>query len=273
MSNEERRKNPKMKKNVIIGAMFSLLLLVMFLLIALSITMHTEDVAGSVVTDSTPTNALDESNMTFHITATSDSGSTISPKSVDIQSGGSQTFTYSVIDGYKISALYIDGHPLSNPYFGYYTFTNVLSDHTISVISVPLSVNYFNIMIVTNDKLTITDTSNITVQYGDDKTVFFSAPSEYKITNVLIDGAHSPYLDERYDSNGNYFPPAGSYTFHNVTSDHVVTVNIARLDSSANITTGNANNASNQWWNYAIVFLLIAILVIVAILLYRTWKK
>ena len=72
----------------------------------------------------------------YHITATSDSRTSISPSGVSVvPRGGSQTFYFSG-QGYVISSVTVDGVPLTRAQInlGYYTFTNVMSNHTIDVI-------------------------------------------------------------------------------------------------------------------------------------------
>ena len=73
----------------------------------------------------------------FHIHSSADSGSSIDPSgTVIVTIGGSATFTFSAREGYEIRSVIIDGtaHPelLSA---GAYTFSNVTSDHRISVTS------------------------------------------------------------------------------------------------------------------------------------------
>jgi predicted outer membrane repeat protein len=72
----------------------------------------------------------------YRITATSDALSAISPKgAVDVQKGANQTFIFSAAQGYSVSAVTVDGAPLSKEQIalGQYTFRNVSSNHTIDV--------------------------------------------------------------------------------------------------------------------------------------------
>jgi len=75
----------------------------------------------------------------YNITATSDSGSNITPSStVPVMDGDSATFYFSANAGYNVSVVTVDGKMLSQTgiYLGHYTFTNVNADHTISVSSI-----------------------------------------------------------------------------------------------------------------------------------------
>jgi len=72
----------------------------------------------------------------YTITATSDAGSKISPSgSVTVHSGGTATFYFTVVDAYIISTVIVDGNDLSQAEIdlGSITFTDVSSDHSISV--------------------------------------------------------------------------------------------------------------------------------------------
>ena len=76
----------------------------------------------------------------YTITATADSGSTINPSGrITVQAGDSKTFTFAAKDGYTIVEVWIDGvYSLSQAEIdsGSYTFSNVMSNHTIQMKSV-----------------------------------------------------------------------------------------------------------------------------------------
>ena len=74
----------------------------------------------------------------YYITATADMGSTIAPSgTVTVPANTSKTFTFSANPGYVITAVIVDGDPLTSEQIalGHYTFYNVISNHKISVIS------------------------------------------------------------------------------------------------------------------------------------------
>ncbi len=74
----------------------------------------------------------------YTITASADSNSTISPSgSVNVDSGNSQEFTFSANSGYYVSNVIVDNSFVSTT--SPYTFTDVQSDHTISVLSASTS--------------------------------------------------------------------------------------------------------------------------------------
>ena len=68
----------------------------------------------------------------FKITSSADPGGSISPSgTITVNSGESKTFTITPNSGYKISLVKVDG--ISKGSLSSYTFTNITSDHTISV--------------------------------------------------------------------------------------------------------------------------------------------
>ena len=74
----------------------------------------------------------------YFITATADDGSTISPSgTVTVPYGENKTFLFSAKPGYQIKAVFVNGVAISSTELasGAYTFSNVMSNHTISVVS------------------------------------------------------------------------------------------------------------------------------------------
>jgi hypothetical protein len=72
----------------------------------------------------------------YIITAGSDASTTITPEgSVTVQKGNNQRFDFSALPGYAISAVTVDGRPLTHEQiaYGYYVFYDVSSNHTVEV--------------------------------------------------------------------------------------------------------------------------------------------
>lgn len=70
---------------------------------------------------------------TYTITASSDVNGTISASgTTSVNSGANQSYTFSPVSGYKISNVLVDG--TSQGAITSYTFSNVVADHTISVV-------------------------------------------------------------------------------------------------------------------------------------------
>ncbi|MCL1978729.1 MAG: hypothetical protein FWG60_01025, partial [Methanomassiliicoccaceae archaeon] len=75
----------------------------------------------------------------YYITATADSGSTISPAGkIAVQPGANMKFAFSAKEGFRIVEVLVDGKPLSQSAIdsGSYTFTKVNMNHSIVVKSI-----------------------------------------------------------------------------------------------------------------------------------------
>ena len=101
----------------------------------LSVIMNASKVSGTAFASLTPPTPTVK---TYYITATSDPRTVITPQGVvHVQGGTSQTFTFSANPGSAISAVLVDGVPISQADIdkGYYTFRDVKSNHSIQVVS------------------------------------------------------------------------------------------------------------------------------------------
>ena len=76
--------------------------------------------------------ADNSSNKTFHVTASSNNGGTITPKgNQTVASGDSITFIISVDSGCELEWLRVGNAKLKNFTAGSYTFDNVVKNHTV----------------------------------------------------------------------------------------------------------------------------------------------
>jgi hypothetical protein len=88
--------------------------------------------------------------VTHTITATAQSGATISPVgAVSVLVGYDQTFTFSPNTGYRVTAVLVDGVPQTLP-LASYTFTNVTGSHTIAVQAVIAPLHTLSGTVTTN---------------------------------------------------------------------------------------------------------------------------
>lgn len=150
-----------------------------------------------------------EYTASFTISASAQSGSSISPSgSVPVGNGDSQTFTYSANSGYQITAVNVDGSPVSVT--GSYTFTNVYYEHSIAVYCELIPPSYFTITPYADGGGWISPSTPQAVVVGGSKTFSYGAYSGYYVSAVYVDG--SPVS------------VTGSYTFSNVQSDHTIAV-------------------------------------------------
>ncbi|MDR1691046.1 MAG: hypothetical protein LBR42_04285, partial [Candidatus Methanoplasma sp.] len=93
--------------------------------------------SGNVLTRSSFTMDRGEPAM-YTVTSSSDSGSTIDPEgNRSVPSMGSVTYTFSATPGNTISSVLVDGRPISSEEIalGTYTFRNVMSNHSIVVVT------------------------------------------------------------------------------------------------------------------------------------------
>jgi len=81
------------------------------------------------------TNTITVNTKQYTITASAESGGSISPSGyISVSSGGSQSFSFTPITGYDIDQVLIDGtNNTTAVSTGSYTFSNVTANHTISV--------------------------------------------------------------------------------------------------------------------------------------------
>jgi hypothetical protein len=79
-------------------------------------------------------------SVSYTIVSSARDGASISPTgNISVLSGGNMTFAFSAKSGYRVSAVYADGSPVSAEALasGTYTFYNVQSSHTIEAIGTP----------------------------------------------------------------------------------------------------------------------------------------
>jgi hypothetical protein len=122
---------------------------------------------------------------------------------IRIRDGSDQTFTITATrNGYRIHNLLIDGVSVGSA--PTYTFSNVITDHTISTdfefIPPPIH------LLIPTDIFggTISPNGDVAVEEGADQTFTFIPINNYRVVDVVIDGT----------SVGNIT----SYTLHNVTN-------------------------------------------------------
>jgi hypothetical protein len=157
---------------------------------------------SNVTTDHTIT-AFFEIN-TFKIAASSAPNGSIFPAgSVPVVHGDSQTFSITPESGYQIGQITVDGGivaPAAN-----YTFTNVTSDHSISVSFVP---NTYIITASAGDNGSISPDGPLSVEHGSSQTFTIAAAPGYFIADVVVDGASTGAVT--------------SYSFTDIVANHTI---------------------------------------------------
>lgn len=146
---------------------------------------------------------------TYEIVATSGANGTITPSgTTTVEYGNNLTFNFTPDTGYMIDEVTVDNVVVgSNPQ---YTFNNITANHTIHVTFEAIPVNQHTITATAGPNGTITPTGTQLVDEGDDITFTITPDQDYEIDTLWIDGvAVTPVL---------------TYTFANVTANHIIHV-------------------------------------------------
>ncbi len=124
--------------------------------------------------------------LSYYITSSADSNSIISPSgNVMLNANASQTFTYSAKSGYTIASVLVDNS--SVPVTGSYTFSNVQTNHTISVTSI---VNpTITIAASAGAGGSMSPTGNVSVNYGGSRAFTITPNVGYHIASITANGA------------------------------------------------------------------------------------
>ena len=154
-------------------------------------------------------NRTEETFNGFSITVTSGAGGSVSPSSINIPSGDSQTFSIIPATGHTIVDVKVDGNSVGA--VSSYAFTNVTASHTLQAI---FAANTFTITasVAGGSGGTISPTS-ATVDYGGSQTFTMTPNAGYHVAGVLVDGSSAGAVT--------------SYTFSNVTANHTIQVSFA----------------------------------------------
>jgi hypothetical protein len=162
---------------------------------------------------------------TYTITATTGTGGTISPSgSVSVSGGSSKTFTIKASSGYTISSVTVDG--TSAGAVSSYTFTNVISNHTIAASFV--TTKTYTITATAGTGGSISPSGGVSVSGGSNQTFTITSSSGYTISSVAVDGTSVGAVS--------------SYTFTNITSNHTIAASFAA--SSPILTTISVSPSS-----------------------------
>lgn len=186
---------------------------------------------GAITTYAFPSISADHSItasfkvLTFAITATAGTNGSISPSSVSVPIGGSQTFAINPAVGFRVSDVLIDGvsvGPVQS-----YTFTNVIATHTISATFAqnPSS----TIVASSGPNGTISPSGSVSVPSGGNQTFTFTPDAGYRVLAVTVDGLPKPL--------------GLGYKFSSVTADHTIIVTFTKDEYT--ITT-EVNPVKNQ---------------------------
>jgi hypothetical protein len=175
---------------------------------------------GNVTADHTisATFAVGTTLCTVTPTVVGGSGGSIIPTSTFSMPVGSSITCYFVPDtGYEVATITVDGSVVPASALnddGSYTFSNVTTNHTISVSFVLISsVTTHTITATPGSNGSISPSGSQSVTDGGSKTFTITANSGYHIADVLVDGSSAGAVS--------------NYAFSNVTADHTISATFA----------------------------------------------
>jgi hypothetical protein len=124
----------------------------------------------------------------YTISASAGANGNISPAgTISVTHNGSQTFNFSPYSGYEINQVLVDGvnntSAVSN---GYYTFSNITADHTLSVSFKQKAVPQYTISATAGTGGTISPSGTRTLNYGSSQTFYFYPNSGYEINDLNL---------------------------------------------------------------------------------------
>ncbi|MEH7347629.1 S8 family serine peptidase [Gottfriedia acidiceleris] len=157
-------------------------------------------------------------NVTFKqivhiITATTGTNGTISPNGrITANHGTNQMFTVTPYEGFEVATFKVDGvdAQLTN---NMYTFTNVTKDHTINVTFKQI---VHTITASAGSNGTISPSGKVSVNHGKNQTFTVTPSKGYEVATFTVDGVNANLTDN-------------SYTFTNVTKDHMINVTFKKI--------------------------------------------
>jgi YVTN family beta-propeller protein len=161
---------------------------------------------------------------TYTISASAGPGGSISPASAVVAYGGSQSFTVTPDLGYHLANLTVDG--ASQGALDSYTFSNVSANHTIAA---SFAINTYTISASAGTGGSVTPASAL-VNYGGSQAFVITPNPGYRILDVAVDGVSQGAL--------------ASYTFSNVSADHILTASFARNSYTITASAGLGGSIS-----------------------------
>ena len=148
------------------------------------------------------------------VTASAGANGTVSPDGeTAVAVGGTQTYTITPDEGYRIASVLVDGTEQGNVVS--YTFSDVQENHTISA----TFERVFTLTASAGENGTISPDGETAVVVGGTETYTITPNAGYRIASVLVDGAEQGSVV--------------SYTFTDVQADHTIAVSFAAIDRTS----------------------------------------
>ncbi|MDR3262729.1 MAG: hypothetical protein LBT30_00280 [Clostridiales bacterium] len=166
----------------------------------------------------------------YDILATSGSNGKIIPSGkIYVVSGTNRTFTFAANAGYQVDTIRVDGTLLSgsvltNAISNGVAFLNVTSDRTIEVTFKAVSTTTYTLQSkVSGGKGTVSPSGSSSVLAGSNFTYTFAPITGYEVAKITIDGVavNDNVLNDSINGN--------TYTFVNVSADHIIIVSFGTI--------------------------------------------
>ena len=158
---------------------------------------------------------------THTIAASAGANGSISPSgTVIVSHGAGQTFSITPAANYHVLDVLVDGASVGA--LTSYTFTNVIADHTISA---TFAIDTHTIAASAGANGTIAPSGTVTLNHGANQTFSITPEADYHVADVVVDGYS--------------VGPVTSYTFTNVTADHIIAASFAANVPGTWISTGS----------------------------------
>jgi hypothetical protein len=166
--------------------------------------------------------------VSYTLSVTAGVHGSISPGTVPVDAGGSQTFTLTPDTLYHVADVLVDGQsigPVSS-----YTFNEVGADHTITAI---FAIDTFTISVIAGAHGIISP-GTVPVEAGGSQTFMLTPDPHYHVADVVVDGQSVGAVQ--------------SYTFNHITASHSIGANFEAetFTISAAAGTGGTISPSGQ---------------------------
>ena len=193
------------------------------------------------------------SGVSYTITASSDTNSSITPSGqVSVQGGTNKTFTYSAASGYHISSVTVNGKDLTQDIItGSFTFTNVVSNNSIAVKSALGSPITLTITVVQGSGY-----AEYSVNGSDFVRYVSPVPLNVSDSVTVRANAGDGYSFVKWET-------PSTETNSEVTLTATSSLSLKAYFSESGSTSGNSSN-SNLWiWVLAVIIVLIIIFILI----------
>ncbi len=163
---------------------------------------------------------------TYTITASAGTNGSITPNgATSVNCAANQTYTITAASCYTIADVLVDG--VSVGAVGTYTFTNVTANHTISA---TFTQTTYTITASAGTNGTISPSGATSVNCAANQTYTITPSSCYSIADVLVDGISVGAV--------------GTYTFTNVTANHMISATFAQTTYTITASAGTNGTIS-----------------------------